>query len=310
MSRIYDALKHTENEVVRMIETETEQHGQPDPAAADAEAIGVRQVIEIPAPVPAPGANGAAATAYPPKPAELPLNDRGYRIARVRARASQPVLPFDGSDRRTAECYRILRTNILHHAAKPKVIAISSPGAGDGKTTTAINIAGALALKQDVRVLLVDGDLRHSTIAPKLGIEDAPGLAEVLTGQCSLQDAVVQTENLPNLHILPAGRTSANPAELLDSAAWRELVRNLREQFTFAIVDSTPMGIVADYDLIHAVCDGTILVMRPDHTERQTCAKALKTIAKNKLLGVVLNCAEDWFLWKMRDYYGYYPESK
>ncbi|MBV6466423.1 MAG: hypothetical protein PGMFKBFP_01736 [Anaerolineales bacterium] len=306
MSRIYDALKHTENDVVRMIESETEQRGQPVPAAVDSD--GARQVIETPPPVEVPDTGGVA-TAYSPEPAE-PFNDRGYRIAKIRARASQPVLPFDGSDRRTAECYRILRTNILQHAAKPKVIAVSSPGAGDGKTTTAINIAGVLALKQDVRVLLVDGDLRRSTIAPKLGIEDAPGLAEVLTGQCSLQDAVVQTENLPNLHILPAGRTIANPAELLDSAAWRDLTGYLRKQFTFAIVDSTPMGIVADYDLIHAVCDGTILVMRPDHTERQACAKALKAIARNKLLGVVLNCAGDWFLWKMRDYYGYYPESK
>ena len=175
---------------------------------------------------------------------------------------------------------------------------------------SAINIAGALALKQDMRVLLIDGDLRQGSIGSKLGIEVKPGLGEVLTGQCSLEEAIVQTENLPNLHILPGGRPFTNPAELFDSNAWRTLVQDLRERFQFIIVDTTPVGVVADYDLIQGVCDGTVVVVRPDHTDRQACMKAILSIPKGKLLGALLNGAEDWFLWRVRDFYGYYGNSK
>src|SRR5262249_22050507 len=155
-------------------------------------------------------------------------------------------------------------------------------------------------LKQEIDVLLVDGDLRHGSVAPMLGIDSSPGLAEVLTGQCSLEDAIVGTENLANLYVLPAGRTSTNPAELFDSPACRELGKNLRERFKFTVVDTTPIGVVTDYDLIQAVCDGTIMVVRPDHTNRADFSKAMGSIAKGKLLGAVVNCAEDWFLWRVR----------
>jgi len=305
MSRIYDALKQTENSVVRMIEGE--QVGQPAPSD-HIEAVVTAEPENLEAPLPEaetediPFAEQSSINA-------APVSEYGYRIVKVRARATSPVLPFDGSDRRTAECYRILRTNFLHHPARPKMIAVSSAGSGDGKTTSSINFAGVLALKQDVQVLLVDADLRHGSVAPRLGIDASPGLAEVLTGQCSLEDAIIQTENLANLHVLPAGRTSTNPVELLDSAAWRGMAQDLRGRFQFVIVDTTPIGIVADYDLVQVVCDGTMVVVRPDHTDRQACMKALQSIPKDKLLGVLLNSTPDWFLWRSRDYYGYYGNS-
>jgi capsular exopolysaccharide synthesis family protein len=301
MSRLYDALKQTENAVVRMIEGE--QSSQPSPSDHIEVKVPVEPEILAEHFMPEANVDDMSSVAPPP------VSERGYRVVKVRARATMPVLPFDGSDQRTAECYRILRTNILHHPARPRMIAISSAGPGDGKTTSAINIAGALALKQDMRVLLVEGDLRHGSIASKLGIEATPGLAEVLTGQCSLEEAIVQTENLPNLHILPGGRTLANPAELLDSAGWRAMAQDLREEFQFIVVDTTPIGVVADYDLIQAVCDGTVVVVRPDHTDRLACMKAIQSIQKGKLLGALLNHTEDWFLWRIRDYYGYYGKS-
>jgi receptor protein-tyrosine kinase len=298
MSRLYEALKQTENYVVRMIEGE--QGSQPV-SSGHVEAGGVEIISGSRASE--TSVDDSLSTA-----AEPPISE--YRVVRVRARATTPVLPFDGSDRRTAECYRILRTNIVHHPARPRMVVISSASSGDGKTTSAINIAGALALKQDFRVLLVDGDLRHGTIASRLGIESSPGLAEVLTGQWSLAEAIVQTENLPNLHVLASGQTLANPAELLDSISWRAIAQDLREQFQFIVVDTTPIGVVADYDLIQAVCDGTIMVMRPDHTDRHACMKALQSLPKGKLLGALLNHTEDWFLWRIRDYYGYHRNSK
>lgn len=290
MSRIYDALKQTENPLVRMIESE--QVARPmNPVAESGQLSSILPNTEH------ISGNSAA-----------PLVDpRNYRIVEVRPDVGVPVLPFDDTDQRTAESYRILRTNILHHPKRPKLIGVSSGGPGDGKTTSAINIAGVLALKQDSRVLLIDGDLRRSSIAASLGIDFAPGLTEVLTGQCALADAIVQISNLENLHVLPAGDASSiNPTELLDSAAWRELCQVVGQQFQFTIIDTTPIGHVADYQLIQVACDGVILIVRPDHTNRQAFETAIQQVPKDKLLGTLLNCTEDWFLWQRRDNYGYY----
>jgi len=288
MSRIFDALKQTENPIVRMIESEQD--------------------------------GGPVVSGLPPAPPQLfssldPLPDQvgdqqvalavHYRTAEIRASAGSPVLPFDDTDRRTAECYRILRTNILHHPAKPKVFSITSAGPGEGKTTSAINIAGALALKENSRVVLVDADLRRGSVAEMLGVDRTPGLAEVLSGQCRVAEAIFRTENLANLFVLPAGESQANPAELLDSAPWRALIRDLREQFEFVVVDTTPVGIVADNQLVQAVCDGTIMVVRPDYTDRRVYTAAMQYVTKGKFLGVLLNCVEDWLMWQTRDYYGY-----
>lgn len=294
MSRIYDALKQIESPVVRLIEGE--QSAQPQAAQPQA--------------APAPPLPGKAADAAPPAPDPAGESRHEFRSVVARPRAGVPVLPFDGTDRRTAERYRILRTNILHHPAKPRVIGFTSAGPGDGKTTSAINLAGVLALKQDVNVLLIDADLRQGSVSAMLGIEESPGLAEVLGGQCGVHEAIVGVENWPNLFVLPAGNAQANPAELLDSPAWRRTIENLRQQFQFLVVDATPIGVVADYDLVQVVCDGAIVVVRPDHTDRRACVAAFGAVAKGKLLGALVNCTEDWFLWPSNDSYGYYGNGR
>lgn len=308
MSRIYDALKQSENSVVRMIEDE--QRTQPERAEASEALTAVETLPELPEMQEFPAAEEhQAIIAYPPAE-EVQTPPSGYRMVTIRAKATVPILPFDGTDPRTAEAYRILRTNILHHPARPKMIAVSSAGAGDGKTTNAINLAGALALKQGVRVLLIDADLRNGTVAMRLGIDPCPGLAEALAGACPMADAIVQTANLSNLFILPGGQTLSNPAELLDSDSWRQAAGALRQDFDFIVVDTTPIGMVADYDLIQVVCDGTIMIVRPDHTDRNSFEKALLSIPKERQLGVLLNHTAEWLFWRTPQSYGYYGKTK
>lgn len=292
MSRIYDALKNTQNQLVRMIEDEQRQQAgvalvreNTETVTAGQASASRRQDV----------ATVSCAVAAP--------REHKYRTVQLEARSGEPVLPFDGIDDRTAECYRVLRTNVLRSSIGHRIIAVSSAGPGDGKTTTSINMAGVLALKRDARVLLIDADMRRRGVASKLGLDPSPGLADVLAGACALDDAIVQVGNLPNLFVLPAGRSSANPAELLDSPAWRALVANVRERFQFTVVDTTPIGIVADFALVERVCDETILVARPDHTDRQACLDALTTVNQEKLMGVVLNGTKEWFLGRSRDYY-------
>jgi capsular exopolysaccharide synthesis family protein len=231
-----------------------------------------------------------------------------YRNVSLKVSATAPLLPFEDKNLPAAEQYRIIRTKILHHRTHPKIIAISSAGRGDGKTTTSINIAGALALRKDVTVLLIDTDMRQSTMADQLGIPQSPGLGEVLAGAALLQDAIVHVTEIPNLYILPAGESETNPAELLDSAQWRALAQQCSAAFRYVILDATPVEAVTDYELVEQVADGLILVARPDHTDRAAYARAESAIQKGKLLGTVLNGVPSWFGRKSHGAYHYYAK--
>jgi capsular exopolysaccharide synthesis family protein len=200
----------------------------------------------------------------------------------------------------------MVRTKIMHHPDHPRAIVISSASPGDGKTVTAVNLAIVLALKKDSKVILIDGDLRRSGVSKCLEIPPTPGLEEVLSGQCTLDDALVQAQQLPNLWILPGKMRKHNPAELLESAALRQLIADCKQRFSYLIIDTTPIDAVTDYELVQVVCEGLILVVRPDHTDKTLFLKALSTIPKQKLIGTIMNCVDDWFLWKQYGYgYGY-----
>jgi len=237
----------------------------------------------------------------------------GGRIVRLRLSTFSPIFPFDRSDDIAAEQYRIIRTKILHNPKKPRLIVVSSACSGDGKTVTSINIAASLALKDDSSVLLIDSDLRQPRVAEALGVPLSPGLAEILAGKADLDSALIRPEQFPNLFILTAGNAETSAAELLDSERWSRLVQQCRSRFGHVIFDAPPIAMLADYDLIQVACDAAILVMRPDHSSRAACLQALGSIPQNKMLGVVLNCVENWWLWKTSAY-GYYrrlaPEER
>jgi len=234
-----------------------------------------------------------------------------FRTINLHVPAPSPLLPFEEGHWRPGEQYRILRTKIHQHPMQPRVIVISSPDSGDGKSVTAINTAGALALKSEGQVLLLDGDLRRSAISSQLGVPESPGLADALAGTCTLEESIAHTHELPNLFVMPSGTGSANPVDLLDSKAWQALCERLRSLFRYVIIDSPPMGAVADYDLIQALSDGVILVIRPDFTNRGLCLSSLRAMPKGKFLGVVLNCVPDWSPGKHAspDYYYYSGEN-
>jgi capsular exopolysaccharide synthesis family protein len=228
-----------------------------------------------------------------------------FRILPLNVKPGSPLVVLDPSSTAATEQYRIVRTRILHNNRRTKLLLISSAGPNDGKTVSAINIASVLALRE-AKVLLIDADLRRSSIAAALGIPNKPGLSEVLSGERRLTDVVVQAEQNPNLHILTAGDRTSNPAELLDSPHWRELCSRVRERFDFVVLDAPPIAAVADYELLQASSDSVIVIVRPDHTDKSMCMGAIGLIPEDKLLGVVVNCAFNWVLCKSHHPYEYY----
>ena len=233
---------------------------------------------------------------------------RRVRVVPGHITAGSPLLPFDGRDPRSAEHYRIIRTKILQDPRRLRVLAVTSPQVGDGKSVSAVNIAAAMALRDGVSVLLVDADFRRFGLHAQLGLPAFPGLAEVLAGECSLEQAVIRVSALtPSFYFLPAGRSTRNPVELLASERWALRCAEIRREFDLAVIDTPPIGLVADYELVEVVCDGVILIVRPDHTNRRMSFAALQSIPKERLIGVVTNCVPNWFLTKSLYHdYGYY----
>ena len=188
-----------------------------------------------------------------------------------------------------AEHYRSLRSRIaqLEREQSVRMIQITSPGKGDGKTLTALNLALTMAQEFQRRVLLIDADLRHPRVHELLGLEPGPGLVDVLTGAATLQDALIE---LPAYHlsVLRAGRAYDRPAEMLGSAPMRRLLDSLRTQFDRIVVDSAP-AIVSDPAALAPVVDGLLLVVRAGVTTKPAISRAIGSLASSKLLGLVFN---------------------
>ena len=304
MSKLYDALLLRKGSIpdldaASLIGEERSTYGVPTPAPLPT------TVPTVPEPGIAPVAPTVNADAAP---ADLSV----IRKFRLRLPQYSPALPFGEDQWLANEQYRIVRTRLLQHIKRPQVILVSSAGSGDGKSITAINLAGVLSLRSESRVLLVDGDFRKPNVHVQLGIPESPGLADILEGRCEPLEAIVATEDFPNLFLMAAGKPIDNPAELLQSSRWPSTAAWLKKQFRYIILDSPPIAAVADYDLLQSVCDGVIVVVRPDRTSRPACKRALESVPKDKLLGVLLNCVEGWFLGRSLGYgYGtpyYYRE--
>jgi capsular exopolysaccharide synthesis family protein len=209
-----------------------------------------------------------------------------------------------------AEQYRLLRYTLQHaHAhAEPRVIAVTSPGAEDGKTTTAVNLAGTFAQSSGARVLLADADLRRPSVAIRLGMveDEGPGLVgAILDGRLDLK-AVVRQQPAFNLSVLPAGRTSAMPYELLQSPRLGELLDEARRQYDHVVVDTPPFLVVPDSRLLETWVDGFVVVVAANKTHRHLVEETLNEMAAEKVLGLVFNRDERLLSEYYRTYQGYY----
>jgi capsular exopolysaccharide synthesis family protein len=191
-----------------------------------------------------------------------------------------------------AEQYRILRHSVerrhLHDGIA--VIAVTSAGGGDGKTTTAINLAGALAQAADQRVLLVEADLRRPALMAQVGMRPTDfGLAEAITdGSHRLEDLTVRVPGF-NLWVLPAGRPMMNPYETLRSPRVAALMAEARNQYAYVIIDTPPVVPCPDYLLLEPLIDAVVLVVAADRTPREMMDAALDMLDKSKTLGIIFN---------------------
>jgi capsular exopolysaccharide synthesis family protein len=260
--------------------------------------------------------NGDATSPQAPESKAKPReNDLGaFRLEKCRTlgMSSTELLRelFKGSPSldTTADSYRALRTRLLRlrTAQGLRSVVITSATQGEGKTLTSFNLALCCAQLQDMRVLVIDGDMRSRGLTRLLGSPEGPGLSDVLSGQCEPQDAILATDS-PNLYVMCSGSPSLPSAELLASARWQELIGWCNETFKLTLVDSPPALSLTDVELITGACDGVLMVVRALQTRRDQLQKCAGQLDKKKLLGVVYNAAQT----ASREYdYSYGSSSK
>ncbi|NJK31647.1 MAG: polysaccharide biosynthesis tyrosine autokinase [Deltaproteobacteria bacterium] len=193
-----------------------------------------------------------------------------------------------------AEAARSIRTNLLLLTtdSPPKTIMVTSPRAQEGKTTTALALAISMA-QSGSRVLVVDTDLRRPRLHKALGVTARTGLTTVLLGE-ELSEALKATD-LPNVDLLPCGPLPPNPAEILHSQRFADLVTRLESMYERIIFDSPPVNYVTDAVVLSRIVSGSVLVIMANSTPRDAARHAARQIRDvgAKCLGVVLNSTEE-----------------
>jgi len=212
-----------------------------------------------------------------------------------------------------SEALRTIQAGILFSSAErpPKVVMITSPNKGEGKTTVATNLAVTLA-QASHRTLLIDADLRNPSAAYYFGIgRSTAGLTHYLTGHCEIRD-IVQKSPVTGLHIIGAGVACPNPAELIGSVKMADLLEVLAEHYDLIILDTAPILPVADSLMLARKVDGVVMVVRSGETQRPAAREASSRMRRVRanLLGVVVNDVSSSVPdYKVSDYTMVFPEA-
>jgi capsular exopolysaccharide synthesis family protein len=203
-----------------------------------------------------------------------------------------------------AEAYRTLRTNIQFSSIdkKVQVVCITSTGPGEGKSTIASNLAVVTA-QAGKKTLLIDCDQRKPTQHKIFGVTNEKGLSNLLADESTFAQAV-QKSGVDNLLILTAGIKPPNPSELLSSSKMKNFIGSLRSSLDFIIIDTPPLLMVTDAQLLSSYIDGYIMIVSSGEADRDGAAKAKELIdnVNGKMLGVVLNKIN----LNSKSYLGYY----
>lgn len=213
-----------------------------------------------------------------------------------------------------AEEFRRIRTNLSFLTTTAtqghgRLLVITSTDPSEGKTTVSCNVAVTLA-EEGKSVLLIDADLRHPSVAHKLGIEGHVGLSHVLSRQASPAD-VIQKYWKPNLHIMPAGKRPANASILLNSDLMKEMVEQALTQYDYVIIDTAPLSVASDATVFGRMAGGLVLVTGKGIVEKKelrSTATALQT-AEVPILGFIFNFADPKKIHSKNYYYYYYEDG-
>jgi capsular exopolysaccharide synthesis family protein len=190
-----------------------------------------------------------------------------------------------------AEQYQRLRQQIerLSTTRQLKVIAVTSAVVGDGKTFTALNLAGALAQRKDRKVLVIDADLRRPSVMPRLGLTADEGLATALQSSNGAYQHYIRLIDGTTVSVLPGEIAPSGTYELLTSSKFAEIIKEVRTKYDYVVVDTPPVLPMADSGLLRDIVDGYLLVVSARSTPRKLVGEALNQLDPAAVIGLVYN---------------------
>jgi capsular exopolysaccharide synthesis family protein len=228
-------------------------------------------------------------------------------VGRFESRGRASSLVAEGPGGLEGEMFRALRTNLrFSHVDVPRrVVLVTSTGPEEGKSTVLANLAVSLA-QSGRRTLVIDTDLRRPSLHRIFALPKSRGLADLLAGDASLEQALRPT-HVDGLAALPCGTLPANPAELIESARLQDLLRELRARFDYVLLDSPPAGGLIDASLLASLADGVLLVVEPRRFDWRVLRGTVRQLERSgaRLYGVVLNKAPRDERSGLYRYYGY-----
>jgi len=258
----------------------------------------------------------------PPPTAREDLPARSQGLAQVKRKiqlnleslAQKGYLTLDGMHGSLAEQYRHLKRPLLKIASGrgggqvpySNLIALTSALQGEGKTFTAFNLGMSIAMERDISVLLVDSDLVVRSLTNLVGLEDAPGLTDVLIdSDVSVAEVIVGTD-VPKLSVIPAGRVRHQTTELLASERMRELAHELSTRYSNRVIlfDTAPILITSQALVLDALVGQVVVVVEEGKTSQNAIKDAVSLLEKSKDVGIVLNKSRRFFGGEYCPYYG------
>jgi protein-tyrosine kinase len=304
MSKIYEALLRAE------IERLTTKDDQPQPPV-NSQSAADNEYADLTMEPGWPSAEEVASSLPKSHPPDL------ARIAVKRWKPLLTQLPALQERGASVEQFRTLRSRVqeFRDLGVLKTVLVSSGLPGEGKSFVSANLAISLARRKQNRVLLIDGDMRRSSLHKLLGTPSEPGLTDYLAGSASMFEVMQRAQTsegmpsaLSSLTFIAGGGDADNAADLSSNSRFKELIAQASAFFDWIIVDSSPVNVIADgVNLAHS-CDGVLLVARGGVTKFETAQRALSQLKASKVLGIVLNAVSDQPV--SGGYYGYDAPAK
>jgi len=222
-------------------------------------------------------------------PAGVPVGVFNTKHADLSLDRTARLIPH-AVDGRVVEHYRRLRTKIMQqHSVKPfRSLVITSPNPREGKSVTTLNLGLSFAMLSSFKVVVIDGDLRKGSLGHWLGVGDRPGFSNLLDGSANLEDVVLKSDESPMCFVV-RGTSKMPPAELLNSGNLAGHMQRLGEHFNLILVDSPPVNLITDTQLLAAGCDAVLLVARAFSTRRKAFEKTVNELAPFRVIGAILN---------------------
>lgn len=311
MSRIHEALKKAAEERAAKVATEVEAgvaeiQSEPKLPSMRRPDVAAAQPIAPPAAAPKSSPRVTTSTAVTPGFSYEELLKRCVQ-QEWRLDPSNSVFLNSRSGEGGPERFRTLRSRLYKIAStrKLKKVLITSGVAAEGKTFVASNLAQSIIQQPELRVLLIDGDLRSSQLHLLFGTQSCPGLSDYLRGEAD-EYGVIQKGMSENLFLIPGGNVVSNPSELLLSDRMKQLFNTVTPVFDWIIIDSPPTLPVHDASVLADLVDGVLFVIRAGSTDAEIVERTAAEFQGKNLLGVVLNRVQktDSYGEQYQNYYG------